>query len=152
MTRLLFPALNRLYATAEPIAYALLRVAFGLILMTHGLPKLMGTSHGSMADPMAGSMNLIQNVLHLPGAPVLAMFVALLETFGGAMLVIGLLIRLVAPMFVFQMLAIAIALGPTWAWIDRGIEYPVLMLFLALYLSFRGADRYSVDRMVDREL
>ena len=132
------------------VAYTLLRIVFGSVLFTHGLPKLAGTAHGSMADPMAGSTHLIRHVLHLPGAETLAMFVALLEGVGGVLLALGLGTRWLAPMFAVQMLAICIALGPTWPWIDRGIEYPFLMLWLALFMAFRGSGRYAIDTWLGR--
>lgn len=132
----------------ETIGYGVLRLVFGMIMVSHGLPKMLGTSHGSMADPMAASAALIGNVLHLPAAPVFAMLVALLETVGGALLGIGLATRPVAALMAVQMLAISYILGPTWPWIDRGIEYPVLMLFLALYMAVKGGGRYSLDHWI----
>ncbi|CAM3944557.1 DoxX family protein [Bordetella tumbae] len=144
--RLLFPALGSLYSRAEPVLYAVLRVAFGIVMLTHGLPKALGTSHGSMADPMAGSINLIQNVMGLPFAPQLAFLVMLLETIGAVMLAIGLWTRPVALAIAVQMAGISYALGPTWPWIDRGIEFPMLMLFLALYIAVRGSGSFAVDR------
>ncbi|CAM3947843.1 DoxX family protein [Bordetella muralis] len=144
--RLLFPALGSLYSRAEPALYALLRVVFGIVMFTHGLPKALGTSHGSMTDPMAGSINLIQNVMGLPFAPQLAFLVMLLETVGAVMLAIGLWARLVALAIAVQMAGISYALGPTWPWIDRGIEFPILMLFLALYIAVRGSGDFAVDR------
>lgn len=149
---LLFPALGRLYACATPAGYALLRIVFGIVLFTHGLPKLLRTSHGSMADPMAGSINLIENVMHLPAASVLAMGVTLLEAVGGVMLAAGLGTRLIAAAVALEMVGISYALGPTWPWIDRGIEYPVLMLFLAAYMAARGGGRWSLDKLLGREL
>ncbi len=47
---------------------------------------------------------------------------------------------------------ICFVMGPNWIWLDREIEYPLLMGFLALYVAFRGGDRYSLDRLVGREL
>jgi len=135
---------------AEPVLYAVLRVAFGIVMLTHGLPKALGTSHGSMADPMAGSINLIQNVMGLPFAPQLAFLVMLLETGGALLLVAGLLTRPVALLMALEMAAISYALGPTWPWIDRGIEYPVLMGFLALYMAARGGGAWSLDRLAER--
>ena len=148
--RLAFPFLHRFYAHAEPLTYASLRAVLGVVLVTHGMPKLLRTSHGSMADPMAGSINLIENVLHLPAAPALAMFVALLEGAGGVLLAIGFGTRLIAAMVVVQMLAICLALGPTWPWIDRGIEFPFLMMFLALFIAAKGGGDWSVDHAVGR--
>lgn len=151
-TPLLFPILGSPYARATPFAYAALRAVFGALLITHGLPKLLGISHGSMDDPMAGSINLIKNVLHLPAAPTLAMLVALLEGVGGAMLALGLGTRLIAALVALQMVAICFALGPTWPWIDRGIEFPFLMIFIAILMALQGGGRWSLDRAIWREI
>jgi putative oxidoreductase len=151
-TPLLFGGLATVYRHGSLFGYAALRAAFGLTILTHGLPKLTGTAHGSMVDPMAGSMNLIENVLHLPFAPQLALFVALLETFGGLAVALGLATRLFAPMLAVQMAFICLALGPTWPWIDRGIEYPVMLGFTALLFAFQGGGRLSLDRLIGREL
>ena len=129
----------------EPIAYALLRITTGAVLLTHGLPKALGTSHGSMADPMAGSTNLIENVMGLPFAPQLAICVMLLETIGAVMLAVGMATRPVALLFLVEMMGICFALGPTWPWIDRGIEYPVVLGALSLYMVARGGGYWSVD-------
>lgn len=136
-----------LRASARALAYALLRVCFGVVLFTHGWPKLAGTAHGSMADPMAGSAHLIRHVLHLPGADVLSWCVALLEGVGGLLLALGIGTRVLAALFAVQMLAICIALGPAWPWIDRGIEYPFLMLWLAVFMAFEGDGRYALARI-----
>jgi putative oxidoreductase len=146
--RMLFPALGGLYYRAEPVLYAALRFAFGVVMFTHGLPKALGAPHGSMADPMAGSIHLIQNVMGLPFAPQLAFLVMLLETVGAIMLAVGLWARPVAFLIALEMVGICYALGPTWPWIDRGIEFPVLMGFLALYIAVRGSGHYAVDRKI----
>lgn len=140
----LAPVTERI-ARFEPFLYASLRIIFAVVLLTHGLPKVLRSSHGSMADPMAASINLIQNVMGLPFAAQLAFLVMLLETIGAVMLAMGLGTRLIALLIAIQMLAISYALGPTWPWIDRGIEFPVLMGFLALYIVARGGGAYSLD-------
>lgn len=115
-------------------------------------PALRGSAHGSMADPMGGSINLMANVLHLPFAPQLAMGAALLETFGGLAVAIGLATRLFAPMLAIQMAFICLALGPTYPWIDRGFEYPLILGSVALLISIHGGGAYSADRLIGREL
>jgi putative oxidoreductase len=143
--RLLFPALEGFYARGRVASYVLLRMAFGITIVTHGVPKLTGSAHGSMADPMAGSIHLIENVLGLPFAPQLALCVALLESFGGLAIAIGFATRLVAPMLAIQMVAICFALGPTYPWIDRGIEYPIILGVVALLLAMNGSVAWSID-------
>ncbi|ANN71288.1 DoxX family protein [Bordetella bronchialis] len=145
-----FAALGTRMTGLEPGLYALLRIAFAVVLFTHGLPKALGASHGSMADPMAGSINLIRNVIGLPFAPQLAFLVMLLETGGALMLALGWCTRAMALLFAVEMVAISYALGPTWPWIDRGIEFPVLMGFLALYMTARGGGAYAVDTRLGR--
>lgn len=138
------------HAGLERVAATVLRAVFGLVMFTHGWPKLMGASHGSMADPMAASIRLIDKVLQLPAAPLLGLLVALLEGVGGPMLAAGLLTRPVALLMALQMAAISYILGPTWPWIDRGMEYPVLMLFLALFFAAQGGGAWSLDRWLMR--
>ncbi|MEJ8798508.1 DoxX family protein [Trinickia caryophylli] len=149
--RLLFPFMVNVYEAAEPFLYAALRCGFGLIVFTHGLPKLLGTSHGSMADPMQGSIDLIRNAMGLPFAPELAFLVMLLETFGALFLAAGLVVRPVALAIMLEMVGISYALGPRWPWIDRGIEYPVLMALLAAYIAVRGGGTYALDKLAKRE-
>lgn len=148
--RLLSPALAGFYARGRVASYVLLRMAFGITIMTHGVPKLTGSAHGSMANPMAGSVNLIEHVLGLPFAPQLALFVALLESFGGLAVAIGFATRLVAPMLAVQMAAICLALGPTYPWIDRGIEYPIILGVVALHIAMNGAGAWSIDSRLGR--
>ncbi|TCP34229.1 DoxX family protein [Sphingomonas sp. BK235] len=126
----------------------LLRVGTGLTLATHGWPKLLGRPHGSMADPMAASVRLIDAVLGLPFAPLLGLLVALLEGVGGVMLALGLATRPLAALVAVQMVAIALALGPTYPWIDRGIEYPIVLGLVAVALAARGGGPLSLDRLV----
>lgn len=150
--RFVFPALSHFYAHTEAFAYALLRVGYGTIIFTHGLPKALGTSHGSMANPMVGSINMIDKVMGLPFAPQLAFLVLLLETGGAVLLALGLLTRPVALLMTLEMIAISYAMGPTWPWIDRGIEYPVMLGLVAVYLTIRGGGKYSVDSRLKREI
>jgi putative oxidoreductase len=151
-TALLFPRLRSFYSIGQKTCYALLRLAFGMTIVSHGIPKLTGSPHGSMADPMQGSINLIENVLHLPFAPTLAIFIALLETVGGLCVTLGFATRLFAPMLAIQMAFICVALGPTYPWIDRGIEYPIILGFIALLIAMRGGDAWSIDATLGREL
>jgi putative oxidoreductase len=103
-----------------------------------------------MANPMASSINLIENVMSLPFAPQLALLVMILETVGAVMLALGFATRIVALLLALEMIAISYAMGPTWAWIDRGIEYPVLMGFLATYMFARGSGAFGVDAYLGR--
>jgi putative oxidoreductase len=117
-------SLGQLHPATEAMFYPLLRIAFGTIVFTHGLPKLLGTPYGSMADPTAASIHLIRDVMGLPFGPQIAALVVLLETAGALMRAAGLLTRVVSLAIALETIGISAALGSTWPWTDRGIEYP----------------------------
>jgi putative oxidoreductase len=150
--KLIIPGLASFYDRAYPLSYAALRIAWGLTLVAHGLPKIMGTAHGSMADPMAGSTRLFSETLGLPFAAELALFVAVLEFAGRLMIAAGLLTRLVAPMVAVQMAVICWLLDETYPWIDQEFEYPLMLGLPALLIAFGGGGPLSADRMIGREL
>ena len=134
----------------ETAAQAALRVVLGGVLLTHGLPKLLRLPHGTMGDPFVAATHLIAATVGPALATPLAWAVTLLETAGAAMLAGGLFTRLVAAAFVAEMVGIAFALGPAWAWIDRGIEYPVVLGALAAWFGVRGGGGWSVDALLAR--
>ena len=149
---LVFPGLEKFYDVARPVSYAVLRVAFGAILVTHGLPKVLGTNHGSVANPLQLVTNYLDKTLHLPAPVLFAGFAAFLETGGALMLALGLLTRIVTPMIAVE-LAVACAFHyPVFAVTSGGFEYPLLMGFLALYISFHGGGRFSLDRLIGKEV
>jgi putative oxidoreductase len=151
-TPYLFPRLASFYTATQPITYALLRASFGLIILTHGIPKAFGIPHGSMANPMAGATNLIANVLHLPFPHLLAIAAMLLETVGAIAVAAGFMTRAFAAALAVEMAVICLAHAPTFTWIDRGFEYPLMLGFVALHIAIAGGGRYSVDRLMPKQL
>jgi putative oxidoreductase len=151
-TSYFFPRLGPFYLRVQPITYALLRISFALIILTHGIPKAFGTPHGSMADPMTGATNMIANVLHLPFPYALAVAAMLLETVGAIAVAAGFMTRFFAAALAVQMAVICVAHAPTFAWIDRGYEYPLMLGFVALHIAITGGGRYGADRWLSKQL
>ena len=132
----------------EPLGYALLRISYAGIVLTHGLPKLLRIPHGSIVDPLMATTAMIQRALGLPFAFQLALLVTALETAGAVMLALGLYTRAVAAVFVAEMIGISVAMGPTWPWTDKGIEYPVLLAAVAAYFMLRGPGAFALRSRV----
>lgn len=143
--------LDKLRAAAEPLAYAALRIGYGFTLATHGIPKLFGLPHGSMKNPMGGSIQLIET-LGLPFAPQIGVGIALLEGIGGPLLALGIATRPLALAFALQMIGICLVLGPTYPWIDRGIEYPIILGLIGLAIAARGGGRFALERLLIRSV
>ena len=141
--RLYFPGLRPLYARLAPLSTVLLRVGLGGTLFTHGWAKVV---EGRLpVETMAK--------LGLPVPAAVALFIAGLEFFGPILLALGLLTRLVALMMFAEMMVISFAvLYPVYAWGDKGYEFTLMMGLFALGLAMNGGGRYSLDRMLRKEL
>ena len=142
--RLFVPAAAGFYETVAPLAYPLIRVALGVILIPHGYAKLFGN------DAVAASRNFVNFGWAYPLA--WAYFIGAVEFFGGILLALGLFTRIVAAAFVIEMAVISFAvLYPNWSWGRRGMEYALFMGIVALAIFFRGGGRWSLDRLIGRE-
>ena len=119
----------------EEITLLLLRVMAGLMLMQHGAQKIFGVLGGNVQETF--SRNWFAGVLELVLPPLV---------------VLGLGTRPAAFILAGEM-AFAYFLGHAsggfWPVVNRG-ELPALYSFVFLYLSARGAGRYSLDAMIAR--
>ena len=143
-SRLFVPAVAGFYRTFAPLAYTLIRVALGLILIPHGFAKVFG------ADAVPASRNFVNFGWAYPLA--WAYFIGVVEFLGGILLALGLFTRVVAAAFVIEMAVISFAvLYPSWSWGKRGMEYALFMGIVALAIFLRGGGRWSLDRLIGRE-
>lgn len=144
--RRFIPALSPLYDSLAAYSYPLIRVAAGLMLVPHGWGKLFEGGIPGTAQGMAS--------LGLEPAYVFAVYIGLLEFFGGLLLAVGFLTRLAA-ILVAGFMAVA-AFYVHWPngffWTDHGFEYPLFWGLVALAIFFRGGGRLSVDRALGWEL
>ncbi|HLC41016.1 MAG TPA: DoxX family protein [Methylomirabilota bacterium] len=129
-------------------ALLVLRIVFGLFFMYHGAQKLFGAFEGS---GMAGTIGFFGKVGITP-AVFWAWVVALLEFFGGAALVLGLLTRIVAGLFVIEMLVAAFKVNlPNFNWVKGGAEVPLAFAAVCLALFLAGPGSASVDKAAGLE-
>jgi putative oxidoreductase len=143
--KLLLPGMARLYEILVPLSYPLIRFSLGVFLIPHGYAKLF------QDDAVAASRNFMNFGWSYPLA--WAYFIGALEFFGGIMLAIGLLTRVVAAAFVIEMSVISFGvLWPVWSWGRRGMGYALLMGIVSLAIMVRGGGRYAVDHYIGREL
>lgn len=141
------PALARLYRPLEPLAWLLVRVAAGAMLIPHGAQKLFGLWGGDMAGTIAG-------FARLGLAPAFAWYIGSLEFIGGILLVLGLFTRPAAVLVAgFMAVAVFHVHWPNgFFWTKAGFEYPLMWMMLALALAIRGAGPYSLDARIGREV
>jgi putative oxidoreductase len=143
-TRLIWPGLQGFYDTFFDVAFTLMRVAIGYILLRHGLVK-MHVGAATVAASMAKS--------GLQPAIAFAYAAMALETVGAACIILGLFTRVVAFICSGEM-AVAYFLfhGPRGFWpVNNHGETPVLLCFIFLYLSAAGAGAFSLDAVLRRK-
>ncbi|MFL1461935.1 DoxX family protein [Roseococcus sp. DSY-14] len=126
--------MNDLATRATPALLSVLRIMAALLLMQHGMQKILGWP----ANPRP-----------LPDAFTLYWFAGMLELVGGALLAIGLFTRPVA--FVLAgLMAFAYFMGHAprgnmFLPVLNGGNLAILYCFVFLYLSAAGPGPYSVD-------
>lgn len=118
-----------------PYTQATLRIGAGLLYMEHGLQKLFGMFGG--IGPNHGTVELMSQY-GLAGV---------LETFGGLLIVLGLLTRPVALVLALEMLVAYFQIhAPQGGFpIENRGELPLLYMLAWLFFAGNGAGPFSLD-------
>ena len=132
----MFAAMSNALSKFGPATHAILRIGAGLLFMQHGLQKTFGLLGGFM-EP--GRTAPLMSQIGLAG---------ILETFGGLLLVLGLLTRPVALILMVEMIAaFFIAHFPRGGWpIQNEGELPLLYALVWAFFVGNGAGPFSLDR------
>jgi putative oxidoreductase len=134
--------LERVRDTAETLTLTALRVGVGIILIAHGLQKLVDM--GGTAQAFAG--------MGIP-EPMIAVYLAIAgELLGGLGLLLGFLTRLAAlgPLCVMLTAIWFVHFGKGLFAQSGGWEYPLTLLLVSLYFVARGAGVISIDHAIWR--
>jgi putative oxidoreductase len=145
-TRLLWPALKGFYDPFFEVAYALMRIVIGYIFLMHGWAKI-GMGAGAVAANIMAKNGLEPAIAFAYAA----MF---LETVGAICIILGLFTRFFAAALAIEMaIAFLFVHGQKgFAAGQGGFEYVFLLGIVMLVIAIRGGGRYSVDRMIGKEL
>jgi putative oxidoreductase len=119
-------------------ALLILRVVLGIVLLYHGIPKLMNFSAAVGGFQTMG----------MPAPSLTAAFALLAEVVGGLLILLGVAVDVAALLVIIDMLG-AIALVH-WAngfdFTKGGWEHPFTVLTMALVLALAGPGRIAVGK------
>jgi putative oxidoreductase len=124
-------------ATLRDAGLLMLRVIVGGTFLVHGIDKLIDLS---ATESYFASLDI-------PAPGLMAPFVAVTETAGGALLLLGLATRLVGPALAGDMLVALLTehIGDGFFADEGGIEFPLLLGSASVVLVLTGAGRFSTD-------
>jgi putative oxidoreductase len=129
-------------SATHDLGLLLVRLILGIVLMFHGSQKLFGWFDG---PGMEGFTEYLTK-LDIPMPEASAYLSAITEFAGGALLVLGLLTRLVAVPVVVNMLVAVVAVhAHEFAAAKGGMEYALMLCVVALAIVFTCAGRFSLD-------
>ena len=142
--------LENIFAPYNDWGLLILRVGMGVLMLFHGWPKL--NPNGPMKGPAGFGAFLKQQGVPLP--TFFAWVVALLETVGALLLIVGLATRILAIGFAIDMLVAIwlVKIGMANARFSEqdgtGWEFEFILMVVALALLFTGAGSISLDSLL----
>jgi putative oxidoreductase len=127
------------YPQAAELAYALLRVAAGLMLIPHVWPKLL-------AGPTAVAANVMAR-RGLEPSLFFAYAATIIELAGIVLITLGWFTRIVALLLVIEFLFIVYVHSASGGWAagTQGAEFPFIWLVVWIFVLVRGGGPYSLD-------
>lgn len=142
--------LSSLLHTNDDIGLFIARISLGIVILTHGLQKLLGLFGGA---GFSGTVDFFVGS-GLPSAVAILIIIA--ESFGALGLILGFFSRLAAFGITLIMLGaifmVHIQNGFFMNWFGNqageGFEYHLLALGLSLVVLIKGGGKWSVDNMI----
>lgn len=124
------------------IGLLLIRLVLGLTLVGHGTQKLFGWFGGYGVKGTGGWMDSIG----LKPGVFMAVVAGLAELVGGLLLAIGLWTPVASTLIALTMLVGIFAVHiKNGYWVDKGgIEYPFILLVIAVAIAFTGPGTYTL--------
>jgi putative oxidoreductase len=126
----------------NPLGPLILRIVMGIIFIYHGWGKLFGEGNPEGFAGWLGSMGIEPSY-------VMAVCAGAAETFGGMLLIVGLLTRVAsASLVVVMLVAIGFVHLNAGMFGDGGYEFQLLLLAGVISLLIQGPSKLSIDEML----
>jgi putative oxidoreductase len=128
--------MRRLIPLNPDLALLLLRVMLGIVMLAHGVPKVL---HFSGIVEGFGNMGI-------PLHALAAAWATIAEAGGGLLMLLGVLTDIAGAMFAIDMLGAIIFVHAANGFSagKGGYEFPLMLLIVALAIALMGPGRYSV--------
>ena len=145
-SRYFFRKLDPTYKILEPLAYPIIRLVVGIMMIPHGYGKLFNDGGIERTAKFFSSISIEPSVFF-------AWYVGIIEFAGGICVAIGFLTRI----FSVQLIGIlfvatfVVHFQTGFLWIKGGYEYPLMWMLIMIAVTFRGGGPVSIDRQLPKE-
>ncbi len=152
----IIPPLASFYSHTRELAWLIVRLTAGGMLLVHGIMKIMPAAEKGLAATVeAFAAGALARRGIEPAVP-LACAVFAIETIGALLIVLGLLTRLAAAAAAIQFAVITFIAhwpnGFSFSSPRGGWEYPLFWGLTLFAIALRGGGPYSLDRKLGWEL
>jgi putative oxidoreductase len=150
----IIPPLASFYVRSRELAWLIVRLTAGGMLLVHGIFKLLpAMKNGLAATVQAFAAGALARRGIEPSLPF-AWAVFGIETVGALLIVLGLFTRLAAAAAAIQFAVITFLAhwANGFAWVSGGWEYPLFWGLILFAIALRGGGPYSLDRKLGWEL
>ena len=143
--RPLVPALGRYYGFTSDLAYLIVRVTVGVMLLPHGWAKVTAGTTG--VSTYFARLGLEPSWIFT----AIAMFN---EVIGAILIAIGLFTRPIAALIVieFLILLFVVHVPRGYGMAVNGVEFPLFWLLMLIAVMMRGGGPWSADRAIGKEI
>jgi len=150
----LIPAMAGIYVHCRDLAWLVVRLTAGGMLLVHGIMKLMNVADKGFEAAITGFASGALARRGIEPALALAYIVFFIETVGAVMIILGLFTRFFAAAAAIEFAVITfVAHWPLgFSFSKGGWEFPLFWGLILFAIALRGGGPYSLDRKIGREL
>lgn len=146
--------MKSILSTSNDLGLFVLRVVLGIVILAHGLQKLLGVFGGH------GMLETIEMWKQWWQIPVtITVLVILIESLGAFLLIIGFLGRVMAGLIGIVMAGAVLLVHARWGFYmnwyglpntGEGFEYHLLVFAMVAAILINGSGAYSLDRKISQ--
>ena len=145
-TRSIIKPLQPIYDMLSPLAYPIIRIAVGVMMIPHGYGKLFNDGGIERTAKFFSSISIEPSVFF-------AWYVGIIEFVGGICVAIGLLTRIFSAQLVGVLFVatFVVHFQNGFLWVKGGYEYPLMWMLIMIAITLRGGSTLSIDNQLPKE-
>lgn len=145
-TRTIIKQLEPIYNLLSPLAYPIIRIAAGVMMIPHGYAKLFNDNGIERTAKFFSSISIEPSVFF-------AWYVGIVEFAGGICVALGLLTRIFSAQLigVLFVATFVVHFQNGFLWVKGGYEYPLMWMLIMIAITLRGGSTLSIDNQLPKE-